>query len=51
MFQFKFQTDFELDRVLRGGPWTFDNQALLFRKWQKGMTASNVKFDSLSLWV
>ena len=23
----------------------------MLRKWQKGMTASNVKFDSLSLWV
>uniref|UniRef100_A0A7N2LGZ3 DUF4283 domain-containing protein n=1 Tax=Quercus lobata TaxID=97700 RepID=A0A7N2LGZ3_QUELO len=51
LFQFKFQTEFDLDRVLSGGPWTFDNQALLLCKWQKGMTASNVKFDSLSLWV
>ena len=51
LFQFKFQTEFDLDRVMSGGPWTFDNQALMLRKWQKGMTASNVKFDSMSLWV
>ncbi|KAL0009472.1 hypothetical protein SO802_010974 [Lithocarpus litseifolius] len=25
LFQFKFQSEFEMDRVLRGGPWSFDN--------------------------
>ena len=51
MFQFKFQTEFNLERVSRGGPWTFDNLVLMLRKWQKGMTTINVKFDSTSLWV
>uniref|UniRef100_A0A7N2KW36 DUF4283 domain-containing protein n=1 Tax=Quercus lobata TaxID=97700 RepID=A0A7N2KW36_QUELO len=51
LFQFKFKTEFELERVFEGGPWTFDNQVLLLRKWQLGMTAKNVRFDSISLWV
>ena len=29
LFQFKFQLEYELDRILRGGPWTFDNQLLM----------------------
>nr|XP_023915393.1 uncharacterized protein At4g02000-like [Quercus suber] len=51
LFQFKFQTDFDLERVLRTGPWTFDNQVLLLVRWQAGMTACNVRFDSASFWV
>ena len=51
LFQFKFKSGFELDRVLKGGPWTFDNQALMLCRWQLGMTAANVKFDSIALWI
>ena len=51
LFQFKFNMEFDLERVLQGGPWTFDNQALMLRRWQRGMTASNVKFETASLWV
>ena len=40
-----------MERILRSGPWTFDNQALLLARWRKGMTARNVKFDSISMWV
>ena len=49
LFQFKFQTEFEMERVFKGGPWTFDNQALMLHRWQKGMTAHNVKFESIQL--
>ena len=40
-----------MERILRGGPWTFDNQVLLLIRWQSGMTACNVKFDTASFWV
>ena len=33
LFQFKFNTEYDLERVLRSGPWTFDNQVLLLRRW------------------
>ncbi|XP_023929454.1 uncharacterized protein LOC112040788 [Quercus suber] len=51
LFQFKFQTDFDLNCVLKGGPWSFDNQLLLLKRRLKGMTVSNVKLDHASLWV
>lgn len=34
LFQFKFDREFDMD-----------NQVLLLRRWQPGMTAANVKFD------
>ena len=51
LFQLKFQSEFEMNRVLKGGPWTFDNQVLLLIQWKIGMMADNVKFDSVSLWI
>uniref|UniRef100_A0A7N2L4A2 DUF4283 domain-containing protein n=1 Tax=Quercus lobata TaxID=97700 RepID=A0A7N2L4A2_QUELO len=51
MFQFKFKSEFELEQVWKGGPWTFDNQVLMLRRWQSGMTAKNVQFEAVSLWV
>ena len=51
LFQVKFHREFDMDRVLKGVPWSFDNQVLLLRRWQPGMTVANVKFDSMALWV
>lgn len=51
LFQFKFKSEFELERVVRGGPWSFDNQVLMLQRWQPGMTAANVKFESVALWI
>ena len=51
LFQFKFNFEFELEQVWKGGPWTFDNQVLMLRRWQSGMTAKNVQFEAVSLWV
>ena len=51
LFQFKFNSKFDLSRVLRGGPWTFDNQLLMIKRWHKGMTATNIKWDTASIWV
>ena len=51
LFLFKFKSEFEWDRVLSGGPWTFDNQVLMLCRWQLGMTVANVKFESVALWI
>ena len=40
-----------MNRVLKGGPWTFDNQVLLLVRWKSGMIAGKVKFESVSCWV
>ena len=49
--QFKFNSEFDMNRVLKGGPRTFDNQVLLLVHWKSGMTAGNVRFDLASFWV
>ena len=36
LFQFKFEKE-------------FDDQVILLRRWQPGMTVANVKFDSMAL--
>ena len=51
LFQFKFQSDYELERILRRGPWTFDNQLLMLTRWRTGMSANNVILEHASLWV
>ncbi|XP_075644994.1 uncharacterized protein LOC142615982 [Castanea sativa] len=51
LFQFKFQYELEMDRVLRGGPWSFDNQLLLLQRWKKGMNVGNIQMEKASLWV
>ncbi|KAK7852267.1 uncharacterized protein CFP56_039359 [Quercus suber] len=51
LFQFKFKSEYELERILRGGPWTFDNQLLMLTRWRTGMSANNVVLEHASLWV
>ena len=51
LFQFKFQSEYELNRILKGGPWTFDNQLLMLTRWKAGMSANNVALEHASLWI
>ena len=51
LFQFKFQSEFDLNRILKRGPSSFDNQLLMLTNWRKGMTVSNVKLGYASLWI
>ena len=51
LFQFKFQSEFEINRIFKGGPWSFDNQLLMLQRWKKGMTMGNIIMETASLWV
>ena len=51
LFQFKFQSEFEINRIFKGGPWSFDNQLLMLQRWNKGMTMGNIIMEKASLWV
>ena len=31
LFQFKFKTEFQMARILKDGPWSFDNQEMTTR--------------------
>ena len=51
LFQFKIRSEYEMERVWKGGLWTFDNQVLMLRKWKSRMTTKNVQFEAVPLWV
>lgn len=51
LFQFKFNTEFDMERILKGGPWSFDNQLLMLTRWKNGMRAENVQLQHAALWV
>ena len=53
LFQFKFNTEFDMERLIHDGSGTFDNQLLLLQKWHsdRGMNATNVSLDFASLWI
>ena len=42
LFQFKFRTEFHMARILKDGPWSLDNQMLLLKRWQCGMSAAKL---------
>ena len=51
LFQFKFKIEFEMERILKSSPWSFDNQVLMVQRRKQGMTTENTKFDSVAIWI
>lgn len=51
LFHFRFSNKLDLQRVLNGGPWCFDNMLLLLKKWEVGMTTESVEFHDVDFWV
>ncbi|XP_030963118.1 uncharacterized protein LOC115986612 isoform X5 [Quercus lobata] len=51
LFRFKFSMENQLKWVINNGPWSFDNHILLLRRWEKGMTAFSVNFQTVPMWV
>ena len=51
LFQFRFELESQLTWVLDNGPWSFDNELLVLRRWERGMTANSATFPTLPLWV
>ena len=51
LFQFKFSIESQMKWVLDNGPWSFENQFLVLRHWEKGMTPRSVKFTTVPIWV
>nr|POF24468.1 uncharacterized protein CFP56_10684 [Quercus suber] len=43
--------EIQLQWVVNNGPWSFNNQLLLLRRWERGMTANSVNFTHLPIWV
>ena len=51
LFQFKFSIKSQMKWVLDNGPWSFENQFLVLRRWEKGITPRSVKFTTVPMWV
>lgn len=51
IYQFKFNSGFQLEWVERNGPWDFDNNLLLLCRWKRGLSASNITFTHAPFWV
>ena len=49
LIQFKFAMESQLRWVMNNGPWSFDDQLLVLRRWEKGMTARSVSFPVLPI--
>ena len=51
LIQFKFTMESQLRWVMNNGPWSFDDQLLVLRRWEKGMTARSMSFPVLPICV
>ncbi|XP_075645554.1 uncharacterized protein At4g02000-like [Castanea sativa] len=51
LFRFKFSTKSQLKWVINNGLWSFNNHILLLRRWEKGMTAFSINFQTVPMWV
>ena len=51
LFQFRFKLESQLTWVLDNGPWSFDNNLLVLKRWERGMTANSITFSTLPIWV
>ncbi|KAH7855480.1 hypothetical protein Vadar_025363 [Vaccinium darrowii] len=51
LFHFRFSNEVDLQKVLNGGPWCFDNMLLLLNQWEMGMKAEGVEFNTVDFWI
>ena len=51
LFQFKFTMESQLKWVLANGLWSFEDHPLALRRWERGMTATSIRFSSMPMWV
>jgi 14-3-3 protein epsilon len=50
-FLFHFAHPLDMEAVLNGGPWTFDNNMLLLEQVQVGMQIDNIPLVHTNIWV
>ncbi|KAL9662414.1 hypothetical protein QQ045_027247 [Rhodiola kirilowii] len=47
----KFDERAKLDKVLEEGPWSFQNQMVMLRRWEIGRKPQDLDFSNVQLWV
>jgi hypothetical protein len=51
ILQFKFPTEFQRQWVVDNGPWSFENNLLLLRRWEKGLSFRTIQFTHSLFWI
>ena len=44
ILQFKFANEYQLRWVETNGPWNYENNLMLLKRWERGMTTGNISF-------
>lgn len=50
-FHFQFYHEWDVERVLQNGPWTFDGFLLVLKKLEIGEAIADVQFNEAEVWV
>ena len=51
MFQFVFNNERDMDRVLNGRPWIYDNMPPVILPWKEGVEQDEGAFTKTWIWV
>ncbi|MCI12236.1 DUF4283 domain protein, partial [Trifolium medium] len=51
LFLFQFAHELDMEGVLQGGPWSFDNQMLIVQRVQLGVQIENIPLQHAEFWV
>jgi 14-3-3 protein epsilon len=51
LFLFQFAHEMDMDAVLNGGPWSFNNQMLIIKRVQLGVQIENIPLYHVDFWV
>jgi 14-3-3 protein epsilon len=51
LFLFQFGHELDMEGVLQGGPWTFDNRMLIVGRVQLGVQIENIPLNHVNFWV
>jgi hypothetical protein len=51
LFLFQFFRKLDMEEVLKGGPWTYDNHSLVLEKLRLGVPLKDIQLNYMNLWV
>ena len=50
-FQMTFPSEKEMGRILRGGPWKINGNAILFQIFDEGKKLDELRFEKMGIWI
>lgn len=46
-----FELEVDVEKVLKGEPWTYDRHLVVLRRYEGSIQVSNLRFNTTSFWV